>query len=105
MIRTTTFKMYDSIHSSTLVMLDELLGSLRASLQKVHTLRFCDWVGNSAWQEYRNHFLGRKHHIQGGAEITTRCPRLLEVGWFEGTQSFECGKGSHIMGDSGPREN
>jgi hypothetical protein len=47
MICAFMFKMYDFIHSSTLVMLDKLLGSLRISLQNVHTLPFCDWVSNS----------------------------------------------------------
>lgn len=103
MIRAVTFKAYDFIHSSTQIVLDELVESLRIRLQNVHTLRFCDRVGNSAWREYRNYFLGSKHHIQTAAEITTRCPRFLKAGWFEGTQAFECGKGSHISGDSGQR--
>src|SRR3954454_16740715 len=40
MIRVVTFKMYDFIHSSTQVVLDELFESLRISFQNVHTLGF-----------------------------------------------------------------
>jgi hypothetical protein len=40
MIRTVTLKMYDFVHSSIQVALDELLGSLMVGLQNVHTLRF-----------------------------------------------------------------
>jgi hypothetical protein len=103
MVRAATFKTYDFIYSSTQIVHDELVESLRVSLQNVHTRRFCDRVGNSARREYRNYSLGRKHHIQAASEITTRCPRFLKVDWFEGTQALECGKGSHIVSDSGQR--
>ena len=48
MIRAVTLKMYDFVHSSMQVALDELLGSLMVGLQNVHTLRFGNRVGNSA---------------------------------------------------------